>query len=112
MDYKKPKSSGCSTGRGTRVKKSTAMDWDEWVQKKRKYPVKYSTGEDPHLKHFTGVEFEKKAMQRRQECGDDKPGGAKHPGFTYKHYRKKDKPQSENNKKSFSKSFKKVVIDY
>jgi len=112
MGYKKPKGSGYSTGRGTRVKHSTAMEWDEWARKRRKYSVKYATGEDGQVTHSTGKEFDKRVKYRREEYGDSKPGGAKHPGFTYKHYRKKNEPHSENSKKTPSESFKKVVIDY
>ena len=110
MRSKTSKTSGYSVGRGTRVKHSTAMDWDEWAKKRRKYPVKYSSGEDARIKHSTGVEFDKRLKKyRREEYEEDKPGGARHPGFTYKHYRKADKSQSE---KVSRKSFKKVIIDY
>lgn len=87
MKSKTPKTSGYSTGRGTRVRHSTA-DWDEWAKKRRKYPVKYSTGEDAQIIHSTGVEFDKRSKYKRKEYEDNKPGGARHPGFTYKHYRK------------------------
>ncbi len=88
MGSKTPKISGYSTGRGTRVKHSTAMDWDEWAKKRRIYPVKYSTGEDTQIKHSTGREFDKMVQYKRKEYEEDKPGGARHPGFTYKHYKK------------------------
>lgn len=124
MKSKTPKTSGYSTARGTRVKHSTAMDWDEWAEKRRIYPVKYSTGEDGQIVHFTGREFDAKVKLRRKEYENNKRGGAKHPGFTYKHYKKADKSsppnggippeagQSESDKKVSRKSFKKVVIDY
>jgi len=99
MKSKTSKTSGYSTGRGTKVKHSTSMDWDEWTKKRRIYSVKYSTGEDGQIIHSTGKEFDEKVKQRREEyeankprpCaqGRGKPGGAKHPGFTYKHYRKR-----------------------
>ena len=88
MKSKKPKASGYATGRGTRVKHSTAMDWDEWAKKRRIYSVKYATGEDGQIIHSIGREFDKKAKYRRKEYEENKAGGAKHPGFTYKHYRK------------------------
>ena len=112
MKYKKPQTSKCSTGRGTRVKHSTSMDWDEWAEKRRKYPVKYATSEDGQIIHSTGRESDEKVKKARKEYEVNKPGGAKHPGFTYKHYKKKDKSQSDNNKKGPRKSFKKVIIDY
>ncbi|MDI6889658.1 MAG: hypothetical protein QMC83_01785 [Thermodesulfovibrionales bacterium] len=122
MKSKTTKASGYSTGRGTRVRHSTAMDWDELLKKRRIYPVKYSTGEDGQVVHSTGKEFDEMAKFRRREYEDNKPrpcaqgrgkpGGARHPGFTYKYYRKKDKSQSENDTKVSGKSFKKVIIDY
>ena len=91
MKSKTPKTSGYSIGRGTRVKHSTAMDWDEWLEKRRKYSVKYSTGEDGQIIHSTGRQFDEKVKYRRKEYKENKPGGARHPGFTYKHYRKHEK---------------------
>jgi len=88
------------------------MDWDEWARRKRKYPVKYATGEDGQIIHSSGKEFDGRVKYRRKEYEDNKRGGARHPGFTYKHYRKKDKSQSENSKKALWKSFKKMIIDY
>ena len=85
MGSKRPKTSGYSIGRGTRVKHSTAMDWDGWAKKRRIYPIKYSTGEDGKIIHSTGVEFDKRVKYKRKEYEDNKPGGARHPGFTYKH---------------------------
>lgn len=99
MKNEAPKTSGYSTGRGTRVKYSTAMDWDEWAKRRRIYPAKYSTGEDGRIIHSTGVEFDKRVKRyKRKECEDNKPGGAKHPGFTYKSYRKVDQSQSGDGK--------------
>ena len=112
LPTKKPKASGYATGRGTKVRHSTAMDWDEWKKKRRIYPVKYATGEDGQVIHNTGREFDKKVKYRREEYRKDKPGGAKHPGFTYKHYKKKDKLESENHIKASRKTFKKMIIDY
>ncbi|MDO9580820.1 MAG: hypothetical protein Q7J06_09700 [Bacteroidales bacterium] len=94
MKHKKPGSSRCSTGRGTRVKHSTAMDWDEWARKRRICSNKYSTGEDGQIIHSTGREFDKKVKYSQEENGKNKRGGAKHPGFTYKHYKKKEKNKS------------------
>ena len=113
MKSKTPKISGCSTGRGTRVKYSTSMDWDEWAKKRRKYPVKYSTGEDGQIIHSTGVEFDKRVKKyKREEYEDNKPGGARHPGFTYKSYEKADKSQAANGQEISPKLLKKVIIDY
>lgn len=113
MKHKRHKTSGYSTGRGTRVKYSTAMDWDEWARKRRIYPVKHSTGEDGQIIHSTGTEFDKKAKKyKRKEYEDNKPGGARHPGFTYKHYKKADKSQSNRDKKISPKPLKKAIIDY
>ncbi|MCG2660131.1 MAG: hypothetical protein L6437_07805 [Kiritimatiellae bacterium] len=115
MKYKKTKSSGYSAGRGTRVKHSTSMEWDEVAEKSRIYPVKYSTGEDARLKHSTGMEFDNKTKENQSPKLQDQPGGARHPGFTYKHYRKQkreDREQTTDDKKVYHKSFKKVIVDY
>ena len=113
MKNKAPKTSGCSTGRGTRVKYSTAMDWDEWAKKRRIYPAKYSTGEDGQIIHSTGEEFDKRVKKyKRKEYKDNKPGGARHPGFMYKHYKKVDQSQSGDGKVISPKPLKKVIIDY
>ena len=112
MKSKRPETSAHSTGRGTRMRHSTGMDWDEWARKRRIYPVKYSTGEDGRIVHSTGVEFDKKVAYRRKKYGDYKARGARHPGFTYKHYRKTDKSQSGNERKVSPKSLKKVIIEY
>jgi len=123
MEYKKPKASGYSVGRGTRVKHSTAMDWDEWAEKRRIHPVKYSTGEDGQITHSAGREFDGRVKLRRKECEENKRGGARHPGFTYKNYRKiKPSPanggispkvgQTEEDKRVSRKPLKKVIIDY
>lgn len=113
MRSRTPKTSRYSIGRGARVRHSTAMEWDdEWLKKRRIYPVKYSTGEDGQIVHSTGREFDKKVRYRRKEYEDNKHGGAKHPGFTYKHYKKKSKSQSEDDRKVSRKSLKKVIIDY
>jgi len=64
MKSKTPKASGYSTGRGSKVKHSTAMDWDEWAKrrkKRRRYSFKYSTGEDGQIRHSTGIGFDKRA---------------------------------------------------
>lgn len=45
-----------STGRGARVRHSTALEWDELEAKKKRYPpLRYSTGKNPGLRHFTGT---------------------------------------------------------
>ena len=88
MKSRTPKHSRYSIGRGTKVKHSTSMEWDEWEKKRRIYSAKYSTGEDGQIIHSTGKEFDKKVKYRRKEYENNKRGGARHPGFTYKHYRK------------------------
>lgn len=54
-----------STGKGSRVRHSTAMEWDEMEDAKKRsgyQELKHSTGEKPAIKHATGVEFDYKAM--------------------------------------------------
>ena len=53
-------------GRGTRLRHSTAMEWDELEKKKRGYQeLKRSTGEKSAIKHSTGTEFDWKALRER-----------------------------------------------
>ncbi|MFQ6030416.1 MAG: hypothetical protein ACE5Q6_23320, partial [Dehalococcoidia bacterium] len=52
-----------STGRGTRVKHSTGLEWDELVRAKKHYaPIKYATGENSPVRHSTGTEFDYKVL--------------------------------------------------
>ncbi|MEW6674782.1 MAG: hypothetical protein AB1348_01970 [Nitrospirota bacterium] len=53
-----------STGRGTRVRHSTAREWDELEEEKKRsgyQELKHSTGEKPAIKHATGVQFDYRA---------------------------------------------------
>ena len=55
-----------STGRGTKLRHSTAIEWDELEKKKKKrgyHPIKFSTGGNAAIKHATGTEFDWKAMR-------------------------------------------------
>lgn len=88
------------------------MDWDEWAEKRRIYAMKYATGEDGQITHSTGREFDEKVKKGRKEYKDNKQGGAKHPGFTYKHDREKEKAPALNKKDPAPQRFKKVIIDY
>lgn len=52
-----------STGRGSRVKHSTGLEWDELVRAKKHYaPIKYATGENSPIRHSTGTEFDYKVL--------------------------------------------------
>lgn len=64
-----------STGRGTRVKHSTALEWEDLEKTKKKYsPIKYSTGEDASVRHATGVEFDYKyLLKHTPENEEPKP---------------------------------------
>jgi len=46
-----------STGRGTRAKHSTAIEWDEYERRKRRgrSKIRYSTGRDATLLHSSGT---------------------------------------------------------
>jgi hypothetical protein len=63
-----------STGRGTRVRHSTALEWDDLKKKKKKYdPIKHATGESSSIRHATGTEFDYKALYEREgEAFDNK----------------------------------------
>ena len=52
-----------STGRGARVRHSTALEWDELVKAKKHIPpILYATGENSALRHSTGTEFDYKVL--------------------------------------------------
>ena len=55
-----------STGKGAKVRHSTAMEWDDLEKAKKKYdPIKHSTGEDASIKHATGTEFDYKVLSKQ-----------------------------------------------
>ena len=57
-----------STGKGTRMRHSTAMEWSDLEKAKKKYdPIKHSTGETASIKHATGTEFDYKVLSKRLE---------------------------------------------
>jgi len=85
-----------STGRGTRCKHSTAMEWDEYEKKKRRARFKYSTGKGTTLRHSCGTPLE----------GDIAEQG-NHPDLDFE--------SAEDNKHWKSKrgkGFKKLTADY
>ncbi len=47
-----------STGRGTKVKHSTAMEWEEWEKKKRHPWLRYATSKEATVRHATGTVFD------------------------------------------------------
>ena len=52
-----------STGRGTRLRHSTSLEWDELMKAKRHIPpITYATGENSPLRHSTGTEFDYKVL--------------------------------------------------
>ena len=53
-----------STGRGTRVKHSTAMEWDEYEKKKRRSRIRYSTGKGAALRHACGVLLDEETAEQ------------------------------------------------
>ena len=63
-----------STGRGARVKHSTAREWNDLEKAKKKYsPIKYSTGEKASVKHSTGAEFDCKYLSNFSENEEERP---------------------------------------
>jgi len=70
-----------STGRGTKVRHSTALEWDDLEKTKKKYtPIKYSTSKDSPIRHATGVEFDFKYLAEKEKAeGDDYLGKFKEP---------------------------------
>ncbi|MBA7678170.1 hypothetical protein ES703_86442 [subsurface metagenome] len=57
-----------STGKGTRVRHSTGLEWDDLAKAKKRYtPLKHSTGEDSKIRHSTGTEMDYRALRGEPE---------------------------------------------
>ncbi len=65
-----------STGRKTRVRYSTAMDWDEYEKKTRRSLVRYSTGRGSPLKHSCGAMMDDQ-LEDQQVSPEDNSGPVK-----------------------------------
>jgi len=85
-----------STGRQTRCKHSTAMEWDEYEKKKRRSRVRYSTGRGAAIRHFSGVLLDGETPEQENQ-----------PDRTFK-------PAKENREfaKKTAKGFKRLMADY
>jgi len=86
-----------STGRGTKAKHSTAMEWDEHEKKKRRSMVRYSTGREAVIRHSCGVLLDEEASEQENNLSRD--------------FVPVEKKKESKEKKS-EKDFKKVVADY
>jgi len=63
-----------STGRGTRLRHSTGLEWDDLEKAKKHYaPLRYSTGENPSVRHFTGTQFDWKVLRRLSGESEEVP---------------------------------------
>ena len=63
-----------STGKVSRVRHSTGMEWKDLEKAKKKYtPIKHSTGEKASVKHSTGVEFDCKCLSNFSENEEERP---------------------------------------
>ncbi|MCK4418628.1 hypothetical protein KAV79_02370 [Candidatus Aerophobetes bacterium] len=63
-----------STGKVSRVKHSTGMEWKDLEKAKKKYtPIKHSTGENASIKHSSGAEFDYKCLGNFSENEEKKP---------------------------------------
>ncbi len=61
-----------STGRGTRVRHSTALEWEDLEKAKKKYdPIKHATGEEASIRHATGTEFDYKYLYKMMAGNKD-----------------------------------------
>jgi len=57
-----------SIGKGTRVKHSTGLEWDDLAKAKKKYtPIRHSTGEGSKIRHSTGTEMDYRALYGEPE---------------------------------------------
>jgi len=57
-----------SIGKGTRVRHSTGLEWDDLAKAKKKYtPLRHSTGEGSKIRHSTGTEMDYRALYGEPE---------------------------------------------
>ena len=57
-----------SIGKGTRVRHSTGLEWDDLAKAKKKYtPIRHSTGEGSKIRHSTGTEMDYRALYGEPE---------------------------------------------
>ena len=57
-----------STGKGTRLRHSTGLEWDELEKaRKKNTPIIHSTGEDSKIRHSTGTEMDYRALRGEPE---------------------------------------------
>lgn len=85
-----------STGRGTRCKHSTAMEWHEYEKKKRRSRVRYSTGRGAALRHSCGVLLDEESVEQENQPDRDFEPAAK----------------KEDLKEKGRKRFKRIMADY
>ncbi len=98
-----------STGRGTMVRHSTAMEWDEFERKiKKRSRLKHSTGENAAIRHACGIELDLKAEEM------DDAIETKKQEIREKELQEKQRlsKRSKEAVDDFEKSFKKVSFDY
>ncbi|MBA3062695.1 MAG: hypothetical protein FP833_07080 [Atribacteria sp.] len=100
-----------STGKYTRVRHSTAREWDEIEKAKKRsgyQELKHSTGEKPAIKHATGTEFDYKALIEESEenegipskvCSKPKLEGDEYLDLYHKSQGKKGRENIENTEK-------------
>ncbi len=73
-----------STGRQTRCKHSTAMEWDEYEKKKRRSRVRYSTGRGAAIRHSSGVLLDSEILEQENQSDQAfEPVEKKIKGGTY-----------------------------
>jgi len=124
-----------STGKGARVRHSTAREWDELEKEKKSsgyQELKHSTGEKPAIKHATGPEFDYKALISNESEGNEgtpskvhsKPmlEGDEYLEFYRKSQGKKigenmengehNRETKETEKKIINKPIKKMIVEY
>lgn len=62
---------GFATGRGTRCRHSTSMEWDEVERKQRRTGVRYSTGRGSPIKHSSGALLKNKKGTQKIYTDED-----------------------------------------
>ncbi len=66
-----------ATGRGTRCKHSTSMEWDEVEKKQRRTGLRFSTGRNACIRHNCGIAPDEETSDKSNADVADKKGRQK-----------------------------------
>jgi hypothetical protein len=98
-----------STGKGTRMQHSTAMEWNELERKmKKRSRLKHSTGENASIRHACGIELDLKDEDIDSSIAVKKAEIMEKDLFEQEMDLRKNRKAGDNSKKAF----RKIALDY